>query len=92
MVVKKKVDPQPLRPVVDFYYDITDQGDHSWFYQRPEFSDDMPELIHNASYPFEDENQPGNIGDLYEGKAIKGVSLLWEVAEESYYWWIDVED
>lgn len=87
--IKRKIEPQPMLPIVGVFH--SSEGDYEgyvgWCYQHPVSDDEVPELVHNALYSFDDPNQPGGIGELYRGDVIERVRV--RVEEGVAYWVIN---
>jgi len=84
----KKMNPQPIGPILAFFWGNDDGDESRWYYQYPK--ETYPRFVFNKKMPFEDPNQPGRPGDLYEDKIIEKVAI--KNIDGSYYWHIKFSD
>ena len=73
MEIIKKINPQPLKPVIAFFWGNDDGDESRWYYQAPK--EVSPGSVFNKTMPFDDPNQPGKPGDLYNGETIEKVKV-----------------
>ncbi|MCP4537726.1 MAG: hypothetical protein GY832_11310 [Chloroflexi bacterium] len=90
--IMQKIEPQPNLPIVSFFHGGDEYEDcDEWVYQSPE-TDDESGLTFNALHKFNDPNQPGKVGDLYDGFRIAHVGVQMSCDDAAYYWIITIAD